>query len=121
MRKLILTAFGLMFLISFCVATALAAGGGEDTDTRFVNARVVEVNDHHISIIARSGVEHVIAIDGEGTRVSKGEKVVSLKDVRVGDLITIELDEEHPIKLARSISVAQPSDTQVARNPRRRN
>ncbi len=104
-------------LIAACSSTALAASGGtdEDTDTRFVNAKVVEVTDSRISVVARSGVEHVIAIDGSNTRVLIEGERVSLKDVRQGDVVTVELDEQNPVKFARNISVTAQPGTEVAR------
>lgn len=104
-------------LLTFFYTTAQAAIDGdesEDTDTLIVSARVVEVTDGHISVIARSGVEHVIAIDNSDTEVTIEGQLVSLKDVREGDMITIALDEENPIKFARTISMSS-GQVQVAR------
>ena len=99
--------------LTLCSATALAAGD-EDTDTRLVDAKVVEVNDHHISVIARTGVEHVIAIDSDDTLVRSKGDIVSLKDLREGDIVTVELDAVNPLKFARHIVIAGQADTQVA-------
>lgn len=86
--------------------SALAAGGSEeDTDTRYVDAVVTEVAEGHISVRARSGVEHVVAIDGSGTRFTIDGKAVSVKEVRVGYVVTVELDEKQPVKFARNISM----------------
>lgn len=104
-------------LLTFFSTAALAAindDKGEDTDTRIVDAKVVEVADGHISVIARSGVEHVIAIDNTGTRVTIEDQAVSPKNVREGDIITIELDEKNPVKFARTISMSY-EQVQVAR------
>lgn len=104
-------------LLAFFSTGALAAindNKNEDTDLRKIDARVVEVADGHISIIARSGVEHVIAIDGANTKVTIDEQAVSLKDVREGDIITVELDEHNPIMFARTISMSS-EQAQVAR------
>jgi hypothetical protein len=103
-------------LLTFFSAAAQAAISDEreDTDTRIIDARVVEVTDGHISVIARSGVEHVIAIDNRGTKVTVEEQEVSLKDVREGDIITIELDEQNPVKFARTISM-NSEQMQIAR------
>jgi hypothetical protein len=103
-------------LLMFGASAALAANDekNEDTDLRKVNARVVEVADGHISIIARSGVEHVIAIDSDGTKVTIEGQAVSLKDVREGDIITVELDEHNPVMFAKTISMSA-EQAQVAR------
>ena len=104
-------------LLTFCSTAALAVINdekGEDTDLRFIDAKVVEVADGHISVIARSGVEHVIAIDNTETKVTIEGQEVSLKDVREGDVVTIELDEQNPMKFARTISM-NSEQMQVAR------
>ena len=95
-------------------ATALASDDGDDTDTRMVDAKVVEVTEHRISVIARTGVEHVIAIDGSGTKVWMEGKVVSLKELQKGDVVTVELDELNPVKFAKQIRIAVQSDGQLA-------
>jgi hypothetical protein len=104
-------------LLTFFSHAALAAAGDnemEDTETLIVNAKVVEVADGHISVIARSGIEHVIAIDNAGTKVTIEEQAVSLKDVREGDVVTIQLDEKNPMKFAKTISM-NAEQVQVAR------
>lgn len=88
----------------------------DDTDTRLVNAQVTEITDARISVMAQTGVEHVIAIDMEKTRVQREGKNVSIKEVREGDVITIELDEKNPVKFARNISMQ--TEATVARNRR---
>ncbi|HEX8472923.1 MAG TPA: hypothetical protein VF666_02735 [Pyrinomonadaceae bacterium] len=111
-----------VLLLAFCSNVGLAANDAEeDTDTRMIAARVVEVTDARISVIARSGVEHVIAIDNADTKVKIDGKLVSLKDVREGDIVTVELDEKNPLKFARNIEVeAQANNQQVARGERAR-
>ncbi len=95
---------------------ALADGSDEkDTDTRLVSAKVVEVTDAHISVIARTGVEHVIAVDDKGTRVLLEGKAISLKELREGDVVTVELDEVKPVKFAKNIEIAAQASQQVAR------
>ncbi|MBD0325741.1 MAG: hypothetical protein ICV68_04885 [Pyrinomonadaceae bacterium] len=105
-----------ILLLTFFSTTTLAAvnDDGEDTDTRIIDARVVEVTDGYISVIARSGVEHVIKIDNSQTRVLIEEQEVSLKDVREGDVITVDLDEQNPMKFAKTISMTS-EQMQVAR------
>ncbi len=107
-------------LLTFISTTGFTATKQEtnkekDTDTRMIDARVVEVTDAHISVIARSGVEHVIAIDRVGTKVTVDEKDIALTDVREGDVITIELDALNQMKFAKNISLKQER-TEVARN-----
>jgi hypothetical protein len=106
----------LLLLASFSTIARAASDDdkNEDTDIRIVNAKVVEVAEGYISVIARSGVEHVIAIDNVATKVMIEEQEVSLKDVREGDVITIELDEQNPMKFARTISM-NSEQVQVAR------
>jgi hypothetical protein len=97
-------------------ATALAADGdgkGQDKGTRLVNAKVVEVTDGHISVITREGVEHVIATDDDGTKVMIDEEFVSLKDLREGDVVTVELDTLNPLKFAMSIEISTQARSQV--------
>ena len=103
-------------LLTLFSTIALAADDKiiEDTDTLIVDAKVVEVTDARISVIARSGVEHVIAIDRAGTHVIIEGEAVSLKDVREGDVITIELDERNPMKFAKTILMSA-EQVQVAR------
>ncbi len=97
--------------MGFCSSTGLTE---EDTDNRLVQAKIVEVAESHISVMARTGVEHVIAVDSEGTKVTIDGRVVSLKDVREGDIATIELDAHKPVKFARNISM-RSEQLQVAR------
>ena len=115
-QRYLLVMFAALILALFPVA-AWAGDQTEDTDLRLIDAKVMEVTDARISVIARSGVEHVIAIDRTDTKVVIDGDVVSLKDVREGDVITIELDEQNPVKFARNISMR--SDTmELARNRR---
>ncbi|HEX8708388.1 MAG TPA: hypothetical protein VF723_09120 [Pyrinomonadaceae bacterium] len=117
MRKQSLAAIFTVLMLAFFATAIRAATEGEtseDTDTRIVKARVTEVADGHISVIARSGVEHVIAVDRTNTEVMKNGEVVALKDVHEGDIITIELDEQNPVKFARNI-LLRPDQPQVAR------
>src|SRR5215213_10430318 len=86
-------------------AAANVEDANEDSDTRMVDAKVVEVTDTRISIIARTGVEHVIAIDRTDTKVTIDGLGVSLQDVREGDVVTVELDANNPMKFARNISM----------------
>lgn len=114
----ILTAALLLTFLSFTAARASSLGdANEDTDTRMIDAHVVEVTDARISIVARTGVEHVIAIDRTDTKVTIDGLVVSLQDLREGDVVTVELDAKNPMKFARNISM-RSDQTEVARNRR---
>ena len=108
------------FLVVLFSINAQAASSGrveEDTDTRFVNARVVEITEERLSVIAQTGVEHVIAVDREKTRVTINGRSVALKEVREGDIINVELDEVNPVKFAKNISM-RADQMAVARNRR---
>lgn len=116
MKRSHLLAAMLFVALSFSAANVAAAGMiHEDTDTRIVEAEVVEVSPTRIAVIARTGVEHVIALDDRRTKVVIDGAEVRLKDVREGDVVTIELDADSPLKLAKNIQVAAG---QVARAPR---
>ena len=114
-RQLSITFFVAISLAIFVSPILAASSTDDDTDTRMVNATVVEVTDTRISVIARTGVEHVIAINDAGTKVKIDDQVVSLRDVREGDIVTVELDEKNPLKFARNIVIAVPAGDQVAR------
>lgn len=118
MRRRNLASIFATLLIALSATAAVASTNGEDTDTRMIDAKVVEVTDARISVIARTGVEHVIAIDNTDTKVSINGRVVSLEDLREGDIVTVELDAQNPLKFARNISIETQSDSQVARAPR---
>ena len=102
-------------LSAVAYVSALAASIGEDdTDVLLVDAKVVETGDQHISVIARTGVEHVIATDAADTRVTlKGERV-ELKSLRVGDIVTVQLDAQNPLKFARRIIIGEQAGSAVA-------
>lgn len=88
----------------------------EDTETRMVAAKVVEITDTRISVIARSGVEHVIAVDRADTKVELDGQPVALKELREGDVVTVVLDEKNPLKFAKNIDAASRGGaSQVAR------
>lgn len=111
-RKTLAMVLAALLLLVFAVTAAGRNGKDEDTDLRILQAKVTEVADSHISVMARSGVEHVIATDGNRTKVMIDGKAVSLKDVREGDVVTVELDAKNPVKFARNISMQ--SEQQVA-------
>jgi hypothetical protein len=121
MRRKHLAAIFATLLLTFSTTAVLAASGddqGKDTDTRMVNAKVVEVTDEHISVMAQTGVEHVIAIDRADTKVTIEGRVVSLKDVREGDVITVDLDAQKRVKFAKNIAIRSSEGAEVARNRR---
>jgi hypothetical protein len=96
-------------------APALAASDSEkDSDVRMIDAKVVEVNERHISVVARTGVEHVIATDAADTHVTLKGKRVAIKRLHVGDLVTVELDAMNPLKFARRISIAEQAGGMLA-------
>jgi hypothetical protein len=107
----------MLMFVSINAKAAFSGNDNKDTDTRLVNARVVEITDAHVSVIAQTGVEHVIGIDPEKTRVTREGQSISIKEVREGDLINIDLDEKNPIKFAKNISMRTEA-TAVARNRR---
>ncbi|MDQ3256492.1 MAG: hypothetical protein M3R15_21825 [Acidobacteriota bacterium] len=104
-----------ILLAAFSTSGAAAPHSDDDSDMRMVNVEVLEVSDTRISVIAQSGVEHVLAVDSANTKVKIDGKIVSLKDVRRGYIVTIELDELNPLKLAKNIDVASKSGSEVAR------
>jgi hypothetical protein len=121
MRLKYLAAFFVsMTIMLFAVnARAGASSDEKDTDTRLVNAKVVEITEARVSVVAQTGVEHVIAIDIDKTRVTRDGQNVSIKEVREGDIITIELDERNPVKFAMNIAMKTgTTSTAVARNRR---
>jgi hypothetical protein len=116
MKKKAVAAILVALLLLFFASTVAGSNAkDEDTDLRIIGAKVVEVADSHISVMARSGVEHVIAIDGNGTKVTIDGKKVSLKDVKEGNVVTVELDAKNPMKFAKNISMRSE---QVARASR---
>lgn len=115
MRRRSLASLVAIVLTALLAAPALAAGtDGEDTDTRKVDAKVVKVNSDHISVIARTGVEHVIATTDVDTSVTRDGKLVTLKDLKQGDIVTVELDAENPLKFARHINIVAWAGSDVA-------
>src|SRR5215210_4720292 len=115
MRRRSLASLIAVMLTLAAYAPALAASdGAEDTDVRKVDAKVVEVNDRHISVIARTGVEHVIATDAADTHVTLKGKRVELKKLRVGDVVTVDLDVANPVKFARRIIIGEQAGQTLA-------
>jgi hypothetical protein len=113
MRRRSLASLIAVVLALAAYVPALAASDGEkDSDTLMVDAKVVEVTQSHISVVARTGVEHVIATDAADTHVTLKGKRVATKSLRVGDVVTVELDALNPLKFARRIVIGdQPGAT----------
>jgi hypothetical protein len=109
MKRKNLAVLGVVALLLTLGANAARAANFDDNDTdaRLVDVRVVEVNDEHISVITREGVEHVIAVCQINTQVKRGKQYVHCKDLRVDDVVTIDLDETKPIKFAKNIVVRE--------------
>ena len=115
LRRKNLAAVVAAMLLVFSTSALADDTDGPDTSSRLINAKVVEVTDGHISVITSKGIEHVIAIDDEGTKVMIDEEFVSLKDLREGDVVTVELDTLNPLKFAMSIEISKQAASQVAR------
>ena|SRR5205823_6381580 len=113
-KRTLVIILAVLLLMLFTVQVA-GSGKDEDTDTRIVGAKVVEVADSHISVMARTGVEHVIAVDNTKTKVTLDGKVVSLKDMREGDVVTVELDAKNPVMFAKNISMRSAEVAKVRR------
>lgn len=104
----------MLTLAAYAPALAASDGAQPDTDVRKVDAKVVEVNDQHISIVARTGVEHVIATDAADTHVTLRGKRIELKKLRVGDVVTVDLDTSSQLKFARRIVIGEQAGDTVA-------
>ena len=111
-----LVSFGSIILLTLVVAaTTAASNGSQDSDLRLVDAEVVEATEMRLSVIARTGVEHVIAIDRADTRVIINGRQVAISEVRVGDIVTVELYANREVKFARRIQIAPAVNGEVAR------
>ena len=113
-RRSLAALFAIMLTLAASSPALAASNGPEDTDVRKVDAKVVEVNERHISIVARTGVEHVIATDAADTHVTLRGKRIELKKLRVGDIVTVDLDPSNEMKFARRIIIGGPSGDTVA-------
>src|SRR3954471_3452369 len=113
-RRSLAIVIGILVSLAAHTASAAAAPKDEDTDARMVDAKVVEVNDRHISVVARTGVEHVIATDTSDTHVVRKGKRVKFKELKVGDMVTVELDAAKSIKFARHIVIGEKPTNDVA-------
>src|SRR3954470_10328958 len=113
-RSLAIVMSILVSLAAQAASARAAAQGDDDTDARMVDAKVVEVNEHHISVVARTGVEHVIATDTADTHVVRKGKRIKFKELKVGDTVTVELDASKSVKFARHIVIGEQPATDVA-------
>lgn len=101
------------------LTTAQARTFSEDrVEGSYVDAKVVEVSATRIAVIAKSGVEHVIAIDEKKTKFYVEGQTVMANEIKEGDIVTVELDLNNPIKVARSIEMASVLGNQLAKNRR---
>ena len=107
----------IFFALLLALGPAALASDDKDTDTRLVGARLVEVCETRISVVTRTNVEHVIAVDGAATKVRLGDRVVTLKELQTGDVVTVELDEANPVKFANDILINVRAARQTARKP----
>lgn len=114
-RKYVNALLAIMMFSDLTIAGIANVRSDSEDDTRMVDAKVVEVTDTRISLIAQTGVEHVIAIDNVDTKVKIENKIVSLKNVKEGDIVTVELDESSAVKFAKNIVIEAHSNSQVAR------
>ena len=97
-----------MFAAILALGTASMASGqngkaAQDTDTRINRAKVVEVSPGRIAVIAQSGVEHVIAIQQNSTKILRNGKSSPTTQLSEGDIVTVELDPLSPMKVAKNI------------------
>ena len=114
-RRSLAIAISILVSLAAHAASARAATlNDDDTDARMVDAKVVEVNDSHISVVARTGVEHVIATDASDTHVVRKGRRVKFKELKVGDMVTVELDAAKSIKFARHIVIGEKPSNDVA-------
>ena len=106
-------------VLSLSSVNAYAADDSKsDSETRMVDAKVVEVSSSRLAVIARTGVEHVIAINDSITELKINGNVVPVKELREGDTVTVNLDEENPMKFAKKISLNLSRVDEMARNKR---
>ena len=100
-------AFTLLFLVmvSDLSFAALQSGRDHNTDNEFINAKVVEITDTRIAVIAETGVEHVIAIDSNRTKVTVDGFPVSVRELHNGDVVSVKLDDTNRVMFAQAIEL----------------
>ncbi len=113
-----------MFAAILALGTASMASGqngktvAQDTDTRINRAKVVEVSPGRIAVIAQSGVEHVIAIQQNSTKILRNGKSLPVTQLSEGDIVTVELDPLNPMKVAKNIRMnGNNTSTELASIP----
>ena len=113
-RSLAIAISILVSLAAHAASVRAAVPNDDDTDARMVDAKFVEVNDNHISVVARTGVEHVIATNTSDTHVVRKGRRVKFKELKVGDMVTVELDAAKSMKFARHIVIGEKPSNDVA-------
>ena len=113
-RRSLASLFAVLLALAACAPALAAPDGGQEADTLMVDAKVVEVSASHISVVAQTGVEHVIATDAADTHVTLKGKRVAVKSLRVGDTVTVELDALNPLKFARRIVIGEQAGATLA-------
>ena len=113
-RSLAIAISILVSLAAHAASVRAATLNDDDTDAHMVDAKVVEVNDNHISVVARTGVEHVIATNTSDTHVVRKGRRVKFKELKVGDMVTVELDAAKSMKFARHIVIGEKPSNDVA-------
>lgn len=84
-------------------------------DAKFANAKVVEISDARLAVIATTGVEHMIAVD-RSTKIYKNGRAIAVGELKEGDKLTIELDAASPVKMARRIKLENNVDQLASNN-----
>jgi hypothetical protein len=113
-RRSLASLIAVLLTLAVYAPAFAASDGTEDTDVRMVDAKVVEVNEQHISVVARTGVEHVVATDAADTHFTLAGRRIELKKLRVGDVVTVDLDAANPLKFARRIVIGGQNGDTVA-------
>src|SRR4051812_7273887 len=100
-------AFTLLLLLLLSNLTFVAAQTGRDNngDNEFTNAKVIEISDTRIAVIAETGVEHVIAVDTNRTQVTVDGSPVSIRELHIGDVVSVKLDAANPVMFAKTIQL----------------
>jgi hypothetical protein len=107
----------LLLMVSDLSFAALQSGRDNNTDNEFINAKVVEITDTRIAVIAETGVEHVIAVDANRTKVTADGFPVSVRELRIGDIVSVKLDAANRVMFAQAIQL-DPGRSKLASNRR---
>src|SRR5258707_1727818 len=95
----------LLVMVSDLSFAALQSGRDHNANNEFINAKVVEITDTRIAVIAETGVEHVIAIDSNRTKVTVDGFPVSVRELRIGDIVSVKLDDANRVMFAQAIQL----------------